>query len=212
MTMTNEFISYLKITIFVSSLVPFLLELICFVTILRYKKYAVNINKNTNDFFRAIKLRYTNSAKLDIPIKNSRSFIEKSLLGKEGSLRHVIFLDRFCLVLVCLNLSGMTILTIKGHINFTYIISIISLCFYLFRQACDIYEHSTLIISLVEDYLENTLSHRVMPAKVSKTENITPVITEKKPPQVTAKEPSKNRDSSSYNNDIIESILQEFLA
>ena len=72
-------------TIFFLAILPFLLEVFALTNILRYRKYATNISKNTNDFFRAIKLRYTNSAKLDINIRSSRSFIEKALLVKKYS-------------------------------------------------------------------------------------------------------------------------------
>lgn len=162
---TDSTIYIIKVTIFFLAILPFLLEVFALVNILRYRKYATNISKNTNDFFRAIKLRYTNSAKLDINIRSSRSFIEKALLGKGGAIKYIFIIDKICLYIVSINLGATTIYAINGHTHFTYIITVMSLCFYLFRQGCAFEGHYQLIISMVEDYLDNTLFHRVKPTK-----------------------------------------------
>ena len=98
--MNPETIHNIKIIIFSLSILPFILEIFAFVNILRYRKYASNISKTSNDFFRAIKLRYTNSAKLDISIRSTKSFVERSLLGKGGSINYIFILDRITLFLL----------------------------------------------------------------------------------------------------------------
>lgn len=219
--MNSSTIYLIKTIIFSLALSPFLLELFAFICILRYRKYATNISKNTNDFFRAIKLRYTNSAKLDIPIRSSRSFIEKVLLGKDGLMSYIFVLDRFSLFISFLCLGCTSIFTIKGHINFTYIIAILTISFYLFRQACALESHLEFIISMTEDFLDNTLYHRVKPNKEQeftiptlqkRSKNIETVS------QNSSLDPSTDANNSNEpsvpaaTNHIIESILHEFLS
>ena len=212
---TDSTIYIIKVTIFFLAILPFLLEIFTLINILRYRKYATNIGKNTNDFFRAIKLRYTNSAKLDINIRSSRSFIEKALLGKGGGIKYIFTIDKICLFIVSINLAVTTIFAIKGHTHFTYIITIMSLCFYLFRQGCSLETHCQLIISMVEDYLENTLFHRVKPAKERSNKISEPVMEERKNelPKQPIPLPSTNTEATVpvATNHIIESILHEFL-
>lgn len=219
--MNSSTIYLIKTIIFSLALSPFLLELFAFICILRYRKYATNIGKNTNDFFRAIKLRYTNSAKLDIPIRSSRSFIEKVLLGKDGLMSYIFILDRFSLFISVLCLGCTSIFTIKGHINFTYIIAILTISFYLFRQACALESHLEFIISMTQDFLDNTLYHRVKPNKEQeftiptlqkRSKNIETVS------QNSSLDPSTDANNSNEpsvpaaTNHIIESILHEFLS
>lgn len=221
--MTLEMIKTIKTVIFTLGIAPFFLELLAFAGTLKYKSYASDISKTSNEALRAIKLRYTNSAKLHISISNPRSFTEKILLGKNGPLKKLITIDHFCLLLVSFNLACMTVFAINGHMDFTYIIAIMSLCFYLFRQACAIEQRSHLVISLIVDYLENTLSHRVNPAReeerrpvnaVKKREDeataVASSVVPAEPEQCNATEtPSKSKND---NSDIIEAVLQEFLA
>ena len=228
--MNSSTIYLIKTIIFSLALSPFLLEIFAFICILRYRKYATNISKNTNDFFRAIKLRYSNSAKLDIPIRSSRSFINKVFLGKDGLMSYIFVLDRFSVFVSFICLGCTSIFTIKGHINFTYLIAIMVVSFYLFRQACALDAHLEYIISMTEDYLDNTLYHRVkpvrepdssksLPQKRSKTVEIESYDNNKVYPiNDTAKEactPSNNVNSQitpTATNHIIESILHEFLS
>ena len=213
--MTNSTIYIIKTAIFFLAILPFLLEVFALVNILRYRKYATNISKNTNDFFRAIKLRYTNSAKLDINIRSSRSFIKKALLGKGGPIKYLFTIDKICLYIVSINLVATTIFAINGHTHFTYIITVMSLCFYLFRQGCALEEHCQLIISMVEDYLDNTLFHRVKPTKERVNKAPEPIKEERKKELSVAPVllPSTNTEASTpvATNHIIESILHEFL-
>ena len=214
--MTESTIYMIKTTFFFLAILPFFLELFALINILRYRKYATNISKNTNDFFRAIKLRYTNSAKLDINIRSSRSFIEKALLGKGGAIKYLFIIDKICLFIVSFNLVVTTIFAIKGYTHFTYIITIMSLCFYLFRQGCSLESHCQLIIYMVEDYLENTLFHRVKPAKERVNKTPEPIKEEHKKglPVQPILLPSTNTEAATpvATNHIIESILHEFLS
>ena len=214
--MTDLTIYIIKATIFFLAILPFLLEIFTLINILRYRKYATNIGKNTNDFFRAIKLRYTNSAKLDINIRSSRSFIEKALLGKGGPIKYLFTIDKICLYIVSINLVATIIFAINGHIHFTYIITVMSLCFYLFRQGCAFEEHCQLIISMVEDYLDNTLFHRVKPTKERVNKAPEPIKEERKKELSVAPVllPSTNTEAATpvATNHIIESILHEFLS
>ena len=232
--MNSSTIYLIKTVIFSLAISPFLLELFAFICILRYRKYAINISKNTNDFFRAIKLRYTNSSKLEIPIRSSRSFIEKVLLGKDGLMSYIFVLDRFSLFISFLCLGCTSIFTIKGHIRFTYLIAILVISFYIFRQACALETHLEFIISMTEDYLDNTLYHRVKPAKdqdfsipslhkrSKKVEsnpqpNSTYPCTSDTTLSKISPETKSNTDTSTEpsvpaaTNHIIESILHEFL-
>lgn len=228
--MNSSTIYLIKTVIFFLTLSPFLLELIAFICILRYRKYSINISKNTNDFFRAIKLRYTNSTKLEIPIRSSRSFIEKVLLGKDGLMSYIFVLDRFSLFISFICLGCTSIFTIKGHINFTYLITTLVISFYLFRQACALEIHLEFIISMTEDYLDNTLYHRVkpineqelsIPSLKKRSKNIENKFqtnnTKNSPTDVASSESMSNTDTSAEpsvpaaTNHIIESILHEFL-
>ena len=233
--MNSSTIYLIKTIIFSLALSPFLLELFAFICILRYRKYAINISKNTNDFFRAIKLRYTNSTKLEIPIRSSRSFIEKVLLGKDGLMSYIFVLDRFSLFISFICLGCTSIFTIKGHINFTYLIAILVISFYLFRQGCALETHLEFIISMTEDYLDNTLYHRVKPVKeqefsIPALHKRSKIIDNKSqtnnsntyPTSVLSSEVSSDASSDINNstepsvpaatNHIIESILHEFLS
>ena len=221
--MNPETIHNIKIIIFSLSILPFILEIFAFVNILRYRKYASNISKTTNDFFRAIKLRYTNSAKLDISIRSTKSFVERSLLGKGGSINYIFILDRITLFLLSINLTAATIFALTGHTHFTYIISIMSLCFYVFRQGCSIDTHIQFISSMVVEYLENTIYHKIKPTKERSTVKIMPLSNN---PMIQTKDvssttPDINKKeicdiisdaTPAATNHIIESILQEFLS
>ena len=228
--MNSSTIYLIKTIIFSLALSPFLIELFAFLCILKYRKYATNISKNTNDFFRAIKLRYSNSAKLDIPIRSSRSFIQKVLLGKDGLMSYIFVLDEFSVFISFICLGCTSIFTIKGHINFTYLIAIMVVSFYLFRQACALDTHLEYIISMTEDYLENTLYHRVKPVRETDSSKTLPPKRSKAveinsqensnkvyPINDVAKEActtSNNVNSQitpAATNHIIESILHEFL-
>ena len=239
--MNSSTIYFIKTTIFILALFPFVLELFAFICILRYRKYATNISKNTNDFFRAIKLRYTNSAKLNIPVRSSKSFIKKVLLGSEGLMTYIFTIDRLSLFITFINLFASVAFAIKGHTNFTYIIAIMSISFYLFRQGCALEAHSDFIISMTEDYLDNTLYHIVKPIRengahtaMANKENIVNEIdnshseagdnkstlhdnkTQLKKAAAMQLAASSNTDDSTAvpaaTNHIIESILHEFLS
>ena len=229
--MSSSTIYLIKTIIFSLAISPFLIELFAFISILRYRKYAINISKNTNDFFRSIKLRYSNSIKLEIPVRSSRSFIQKVLWGKDGLMSYIFVLDQFSIFISFLCLGCTSIFTIKGHINFTYLISIMVVSFYLFRQACSLDVHLEFIISMTEDYLDNTLYHRVKPTKEKDSSIPFP---QKHSKNVETKSPINNSDIPSPNitaidastssnsvtpevtptatNHIIESILHEFLS
>lgn len=221
--MNPETIHNMKIIIFSLSILPFILEIFAFINILRYRKYASNINKTTNDFFRAIKLRYTNSAKLDISIRSTKSFVERSLLGKGGTINYIFILDRITLFLVSINLIATTTFAFMGHTRFSYIVFILSICFYLFRQGCSIDTHIQFISSMIVEYLENTLYHRTKPSKERTSANIVPISikSEKSIDNTSTNSPTpKDKASCGLNdeatpaatNHIIESILQEFLS
>lgn len=229
--MTFEMTEIIKEIIFVLALIPFFMEFTILLLSFKYKSIASNISKSTNETFRAIKLRYTNSAKLGIPVKNADSFVTKSLLGKEGPLGKILGADRFSCLMVCFNLFWAIIFAMKNHSRFTYIIAVMSLCFYIFRQACAVEHRVKLITALTEDYLENTLWHRLNPSqsrgqihvdKPLPKKNVdiaeTPVAasslstenrTAAAPLQPLKKTPSQSL--SDDNNDIIEAVLQEFL-
>lgn len=220
--MNPETIHNIKIIVFSLSILPFLLEIFAFINILRYRRFATNIGKNTNDFFRSIKLRYTNSAKLDISIRSTKTFVEKSLLGKDGSLSYIFILDKIALFLVSINLIATTIFAGTGHIHFTYIISIMSLCFFVFRQGCSLDTHIRFIESMIIEHLENTIYHKIKPSKDRSALKIMPLSDSKKiqtkealgqVSSINAKD-EHNLDTSATpaaTNHIIESILQEFL-
>ena len=225
--MNPEKIYIIKIIIFSLSILPFLLELFAFINVLRYRTFASNISKNTNDFFRAIKLRYTNSAKLDISIRSTKSFVEKSLLGKEGIIKYIFILDRITLFLVSINLIAVTIFAVIGETHFSYIIFILSLCFYIFKQGCSIDAHIQFIASMIVEHLENTLYHKTKPSKERAALKLMP-ITDNEPKQSLNNPESLpnitpfTKETNEYytrsdatpaaTNHIIESILQEFLS
>ena len=213
--MTTSTIHIIKAMIFILALFPFFLDIFVLIRILKYRKCAANINKNPNDFFRAIKLRYTNSSKLDIPIRSTKCFIEKCLLGKEGMLKYLYIIDKFCLFIVSFNLAATTLFLINGYMNFTYIITIISLSFYLFRQGCSFESHYYFISSMLEDYLDNTLFHRVKPSKEQPIKTTPSIKTQQKNELEVKPILHTNTNTTSTipaaSNHIIESILHEFL-
>ena len=225
--MYPEKIYIIKVIIFSLSILPFLLELFAFINVLRYRTFASNISKNANDFFRSIKLRYTNSAKLDISIRSTKSFVEKSLLGKEGVIKYIFILDRITLFLVSINLIAVTIFAVMGEAHFSYIIFILSLCFYIFKQGCSIDAHIQFIASMIVEHLENTLYHKTKPSKERAALKLMP-ITDNEPKQslnnsesLPNNAPSTKKTNEYYThsdatpaatNHIIESILQEFLS
>ena len=225
--MYPEKIYIIKVIIFSLSILPFLLELFAFINVLRYRTFASNISKNTNDFFRSIKLRYTNSAKLDISIRSTKSFVEKSLLGKEGVIKYIFILDRITLFLVSINLIAVTIFAVIGETYFSYIIFVLSLCFYIFKQGCSIDAHIQFIASMIVEHLENTLYHKTKPSKERASLKLMP-LTDSEPKQAldTSENSPNNTHSTKATNEyythsdvtpaatnhIIESILQEFLS
>ena len=111
-----------------------------------------------------------------------------------------------------------------------------TISFYLFRQGCALDSHSEYIISMAEDYLDNTLYHRVKPirdneasASMSSIDNNNVEFHNKKAlsqmnNEITSlKKTSETKSSTNLDtndsaavpassNHIIESILHEFLS
>lgn len=162
--MNAEIYNILKIILVITAALPFLIESIIWIISIRYKKISANPGKTENQVFRAIKLRYTNSSKLGIPVQDTRSYITRSLCGKEGPLSRLLTMDRLCCLISCICLLSGIAMGLYGHMRLALSLSGTVAAFYIFRLACAIEYNTYLVVSLTEDYLENTLSHRISPA------------------------------------------------
>ena len=207
---------------------PFALHLWSYIICTRNKHIATNIQTTDKDIFRSIKLRYTNSAKLNIPLEDTKSFVSKALYGKDGPYRSSLSLERLSFILLGSSLLGNIALYCREYINTRRMLAIVavSLCFYIFQSAFSLDRQMALTVLLITDYLENTLKHRISPdpLRYSKANAANNNINEPVIKQNISNDTQKNNEhimpykeqvintSIIKNNDIIESVLQEYLA
>lgn len=206
--------------------IPFILEAIAFILTLNYKRAAININKTDKEALRAIRLRYINSSKLGIPVENSKSFVSKSLYSKDNPLGRVLFMDRLGCLISCLNLICAAFFIIQNHSERSYPLLVMCLSFYIFRMACSLEQRCNHIVSIITDYLDNILAHRINPSKKEARRDNTSVIASASSPAINST-PTDNENhkpelkptlqpalasvNMQANSDLIESVLQEFL-
>ncbi len=227
---------------------PFAMQIFAYIICGSYKRAALDIHNTNKEIFRSIKLRYTNSAKLGIPLEDSRSFVYKYLYGAGGPFKMPSALDKISCLIYCGALLSTTALFLHDHIGLYRMIGVLaaSFCFFIFRNAFSVARQMELTVEFSVDYLDNTLKHRLMPEKkvsrpvesqvinASQTTNevhntsigsdasvnSTKNLEEKKPEQpspiteenTTPAMPSIKFNLNTQESDIIESVLQEFLA
>lgn len=203
----------------------FAFQLLTFMLCTSYKKKAADIHNSNKELFRSIKLRYTNSAKLNIPLMDTSSYVEKYFYGKGGPFHLAYSLDRFSGFLLCTSLATTTALYVLNFANTTTLTAFISIavCFYIFRATLSTERQMKLAISYTTDYLDNTLRHRLTPEPLRKTNvNTITETADKKISEAIDTLMQDNADKnkvmditkspSNENSDIIEAVLQEFLA
>ena len=234
--MNTDTIRILQKTLTIMVAFPFALQLWSFFISNRYKCAALNIHTTQRELFRSIKLRYTNSAKLGIPLLDTESFVSKYFYGKGGPFNTIHRLERVGAILQCFSLLGTTAFYIRGYCELSRMIAFVSasICFYIFRSALSSDKQMTITISFTKDYLDNTLKHRVSPEplrNVKSDTSTTPIQNiekvaqpEKVINQTTANADITNTPQSNEkiidisrslineNSEIIEAVLQEFLA
>ena len=228
--MSEQFYIVLKYLLISLIIFAFLLEAVIWMIALRYKKMASNISKTENQIFRAIRLRYINSLKLGMPIKNVKSYIIKTLCGKGGFLGRIMATDRFCCLISFMCIIGGIALTLIEHERFGMTLFAASFSFYVFRAFCGIDMQSRLIIMFTEDQLDNVIGHKVdlaeapsrNKAKQKETETVTQEekVSESTVPKTdTPKKQNSFLDSidvtellmKNNSEDIIEYVLKEYL-
>lgn len=218
--MNTYIIHLVQRTLTVMVAMPFAFQLWGFFLCSRYKNAASNIHSTNREIFRSIRLRYTNSAKLNIPLADTDSFIAKYFYGKGGPFRFVTGLERISAIFVCISLLGTTALYIRGCADITRMVAIISasICYYLFRMALSTSRQMELTLSFTKDYLDNTLKHRIAPEPMRHTKSdasATPVVEKVASINNTAVNADTTADEKIIDNDssdIIEAVLREFLA
>lgn len=162
--MNAEIYNILKIVLIVAVALLFFIESIIWIITARYKKISANLGKTENRVFRAIRLRYTNSSKLGICVQDTHSYVIRCLCGKGGPLGRLLTVDRLCCLISCICLISGIAIGLYGHMRLALSLSGTVAAFYIFRQFCALDYNTTIVLSLTEDYLENTLSHRISPA------------------------------------------------
>ena len=215
---------------------PFAMQIFTYIICSSYKKSATDMHNTNKEIFRSMKLRYSNCAKLGIALEDTRSFVYKYLYGTEGPFRLPLAIDKLSCFIYCLALLSTTALFTRGHIDMHRMISVLaaSFCFYIFRSGFSASKQMMFTVELAIDYLDNTLKHRLVPnrsnieapfksyaqANVDTADLPSSDMPEKsidniKEPKQSA--PTPNVASIKFNlnpqeSDIIESVLQEFLA
>lgn len=221
---------------------PFAMHIFSYIICGSYKKAACDIHNTKKEIFRSIKLRYTNSAKLGIPLEDAKSYVAKYLYGQGGPFRVLAIIEKIACFIYCLALMTTVALFLRDIADANRMIAVLaaSFCFFIFRTAFSIHRLMELTVEFSVDYLENTLKHRLSPEKVRTTATSTPEhtanitkVTYKEDIKATEEPDSSNtipdksysdiipiskkkRDVSidipQENSDIIEAVLQEFLA
>ncbi len=218
---TDKIIEFSRYTLPIMLGLAFALQLWIFIFCTRYKKNALNMNNTNKELFRSIKLRYTNSTKLNIPLLDTNSFVEKYFYGKGGPFRLACNIDRFSGFLLCSALMTTIALYVRDYSSNARVTAFIGIavCFYIFRAILSTEKQMHLAITYTTDYLENTLKHRINPEPLRSTRTL--VETSKKNQaecnNTTATSKTTNNianphTSTPADTDIIEAVLQEFLA
>lgn len=159
--MNSEIYNIIKIVLIVAAALPFIMESVIRIISARYKKISANLGKTENRVFRAIRLRYTNSSKLGICVQDTHSYVIRCLCGKGGPLGRLLTVDRLCCLISCICLISGIAMGLYGHMRLALSLSGTVAAFYIFRQFCALDYNTNIVLSLTEDYLENTLYHRL---------------------------------------------------
>lgn len=201
----------------------FAFQLLTFILCTSYKKKAADIHNTNKELFRSIKLRYTNSVKLSIPLLDTNSYVEKYFYGKGGPFHLAYNLDRFSGFLLCTSLITTTALYVRNFASTTRLNAfiVVAISFYIFRAALSTEKQMQLTVSYTTDYLDNTLRHRLSPEPLRTTKVNTEAAADKaaiNEDTYIAEKSASNKFSDMSNSaqedssDIIEAVLQEFLA
>lgn len=221
---------------------PFAMHIFAYIICGGYKKAASDIHNTKKEIFRSIKLRYTNSAKLGIPLEDAKSYVTKYLYGHGGPFRVLAIIEKIACFIYCLALMTTVALFLRDIADASRMIAVLaaSFCFFIFRTSFSIHRLMELTVEFSVDYLDNTLKHRLAPERVRVAATSTPELSANttkvtyKEDGKTTEEPdtsnripdksysdiipisSKKRDVSidipQENANIIEAVLQEFLA
>ncbi len=216
--MSTELINMLHRTLSVMVGLPFAFQLWIFVLCTSYKRAAANIHTTNKEIFRSIKLRYTNSSKLNIPLSDTDSFVSKYFYGNGGPFKLVSRIERTSCILLCITLLSTTALYVRDLTDTSHMVAIIaaSICFYIFRSALSTERQMSLTVAFTRDYLENTLKNHLNPDKFRTRNNKNDTNDSSKIKDVVPSNSNITKDiSETIKNDdseIIEAVLREFLA
>lgn len=161
----TKIIEFSKYALALMLITAFALQFITYILCTNYKKTAENIHNSTKEIFRSLKLRFTNFTKLNIPLTDTTSFVEKYFYNKGGPFYIAQTLDHFSGYMLCTSLIIATSLYVNNFYSDTQIITFISIavCFFVFRATLCNEKQMHLTISYTTDYLDNTLKHRLNP-------------------------------------------------
>lgn len=205
------YLKYLSILCFVFAM---FLELAGFIWVNRLYMACLNIQGVGHTLLKQILLRFTNCARLNIGICNTDSFVRKYISSYTFAGLHYSSPKKLG---AAFSLTGI-ILTAFGMLNdsqtyYQYAMISILFCmiYLLFCHFVDINGRLEQASNMITDYLDNTLNHRLASvaaqeaAAAKEPEANQPVKKEAK------KESSKKKETIENSDEIIFSVINDFL-
>ena len=208
--------NFLKYAVFFFFIFSIVMHFISFFRLLSVKRACLDFHTVKHPFVKQIILRYTNCAKLDIKIVNTKVFIANQLNTYRSGLFRYETGDRLSILGICLIFA----LTIAGLLNYTgeymwfAFASLIGCAIILtLHLAFHSDEIEAYIIAFLADYLDNTLGRRVTSYKQeAKEESVTDLRgTQAEELSRAVKDAAAASDPAINDENVIISVIDDFL-
>lgn len=172
---------------------------------------AQNMQAVSHKLLKQILLRFTNCAKLNIPIVNTSAFVKRYLENYTFLGFHYGFFKELGTFFSMLGV-GFSLLGIYLYSDTFYQYGVFTvLCSIIYAFFCQFMNHEKQtgnIVTLITDYLDNTLCHRITP-QITKREPESPAAATQEP--IHQPTPPKSNSISRENEDVIFSVINDFL-
>ena len=212
--------TYLNYTAIALFMLGMLLETLGFVRLQFFYQACRNIQQAKHALLKQILLRFTNCSRLNIQICNTSAFVKRYIYNYSVVGLHYNTLEKFSVLCVILGLLCTTFGTFRYgetfyHSGLLYIL--LSIVYVLFGHLLDTEALTEQCVSVITDYLDNTLNHRILSAeKIKKSANPHPQSLNQSNTAQHNTKISDNKENgkqkiNTENDEIIFSVINDFL-
>ena len=212
--------TYLNYSAIAFFMLGMLLETVGFVRLQFFYQACRNIQQAKHALLKQILLRFTNCGRLNIRIRNTSAFVKRYINNYSVAGFHYNTLEKFSVFCIILGLLCTTIGTFRYGETFYHsalIYILLSVIYVLFGHFLDTEALTEQCVSVITDYLDNTLNHRILSSEKEKqSANPHPQPIRQSKPSEKNREVSDNKNNTkqkmdSGNEEIIFSVINDFL-